>query len=392
MKKIFLVLFIIMAVFSARSVFAEYSAIQLVKFIYINGANNNTPSMQKWFYNGVYKLHPQMKHQFETSKFVKKYILKDGQYQIEEEPGIFFWGDKTLNDLNTVNEGLITTSMLSPKLAQVVRSLFAHCMHDAIWIQKPHNMSIILEDLHKQIQEAYQRKQKVVLFGYSAGSFVTYKYLFNKLTGLTAQTITKKMQLNNEQAKYIQSYNISPTCIDALTSSKLAVYSANEELIPNPNFEMFKNSYKNLNKTTREVCIPEDTVMGIVNYASPIVLFYSDIKDPTVEINKYNEDLFISMKNNNLFWITVNFADDPLGYPLTRNLTEEEISAIHNLEFDENGRGFFHDKSDVKSPATFLGAHTSYWKFAKKFSKAVVDAFEEGYTNFYPEDNNEFSL
>ncbi|MGN0015642.1 MAG: hypothetical protein ACI37T_09525, partial [Candidatus Gastranaerophilaceae bacterium] len=238
----------------------------------------------------------------------------------------------------------------------------------------------------------YLKNQKVVLFGYSAGSFVTYKYLFNKLTGITDKIISQKMKLNEEQINYIQNHNTSPTCIDALTASKLAVYSANEELIPNPNFAMFKSAYSNLNKTTREVCIPENTVMGVVNYASPIVLFYSDIKDPTVEINKYNEDLFVSMKNNDLFWITVNFADDPLGYPLTRNLTEDEISALHNLDFNKNGRGFFHDKSDVKSPATFLGAHTSYWKFAKKFSKAVVDAFEEGYINFYPEDINEANM
>ena len=92
------------------------------------------------------------------------------------------------------------------------------------------------------------------------------------------------------------------------------------------------------------------------------------------------------MKNNNVFWITVNFADDPLGYPLTKNLTPEEIKQLHDVNFDENGRGFFHDKSDTKSPATFLGAHTSYWRSAKKFSKAVVKAYEDGYKNFYPEE------
>ena len=68
------------------------------------------------------------------------------------------------------------------------------------------------------------------------------------------------------------------------------------------------------------------------------------------------------------------------------NLTPEEIKQLHDVNFDENGRGFFHDKSDTKSPATFLGAHTSYWRSAKKFSKAVVKAYEDGYKNFYPEE------
>ncbi|MGN0014931.1 MAG: hypothetical protein ACI37T_05880, partial [Candidatus Gastranaerophilaceae bacterium] len=104
MKKIFFILSIVLiTIFSTKSALAEYSAEQSVKFIYINGANNNTPSMQKWFYNGVYKLHPQMKHQFETSKFVNKYLLKSGKYRIEEEPGIFFWGDK----MNRQTKGFI---------------------------------------------------------------------------------------------------------------------------------------------------------------------------------------------------------------------------------------------------------------------------------------------
>lgn len=384
MRKFLKVIAVVSVFLFSNLVYAQTKMHTPVRCIYINGANNNTPSMQQWFYDGINKLHPQIKHYFETSQFVHKYMLKDGELKIENEPGIFFWGNKTLDDLNTVNEGLITTSMLSPKLAQIVRSLFAHCMHDAIWVQKPHNMQIIINDLHKQIQEAYMHGEKVILFGYSAGSFVTYKYLFYKLTGLTANTLAEKMSLSKDELDYVKSHKINPTCIDAITVSRLAVYSANNELIPNPNFEMFKQAYSNLNKTTREACIPDGTVMGIVNYASPLVLFYSEIKDPTVEINKYNEDLFISMKNNNLFWITVNFADDPLGYPLTRNLTGEEISKLHNIKFDQSGKGFFHDKSDIKSPATFLGAHTSYWRFSKKFAKAVVDAYKEGYENFYP--------
>lgn len=380
-------------IFLVFTIFCMYSGIvqantyirKPIKCIYINGANNNTPAMQEWFYKGINKLHPQIKHQFETSKFIRSHLLNNGEYYIEEEPGIFFWGNKTLSDLNTVNEGLITTSMISPRLAQFVRTLFAHCMHDAIWVQKPHNMKIIVDDLHKQIQDCYLRGEKVILFGYSAGSFVTYKYLVSKLAGLTEQSISKKMDLTEEQLNYILNHKINPTCVEALTTSQFAVYSANEQLLPNPNFDTFKKAYDGLNKTTREVCIPDNTVMGIVNYASPLVLFYSEIKDPTIEINKYNADLYINMKQNNIFLITVNFADDPLGYPLTRNLTKEEIEQLHNITFDNNGRGFFHDKSDVKSPATFLGAHTSYWKAAKKFSKAVKDAYQEGYENFYLE-------
>lgn len=383
MKKILFLLGLLLLF--GNSAFANETNAETMRFVYINGSNNNTPAMEKWFYDGIYKLHPKMKNQFEQSVFVKEKLLSNGQIQIEKEPAIYFWGDKTLSDLQTVDDGLLTTSMISPKLAQVVRSLFAHCMHDAIWVQKPHNMRKIITDLHSQLKPYYDNGEKVVLFGYSAGSFVTYKYLFYKICGITSETIANRMKLTEEQKDFVTKNPIKPTCIDALLDTKLAVYSVTEELIPNPNFQQFKNAYLSLDQNTKNVCVPDKSLAGIVNYASPIVLFYSEIKDPTLEINKYNADLFKDMKNSDVFWITVNFADDPLGYPLTKNLTPEEINEMHNINFDENGRGFFHDKSDIKSPATFLGAHTSYWKYAKKFSKAVVKAYEDGYKNFYPQ-------
>ena len=356
-----------------------------VKFIYINGANNNTPTMQKWFFDGVNKLHPQIKHYMETSPFVQKHLLKNGKLDIEDTPTTFFWGDKTLDDLEKVNEGLIAASMLSPYMAQMVRSIFAHCMHDAIWVQKDHNMQTIVRDLHKDIKSAYERGEKVVLFGYSAGSFVTYEYLFYKLPAISWKDITEKLHLKDKQKEYVSANKTDSTCIDALTTSGLAVYSTSGDLIPTTDYATFKKAYDNLKKVTRDVCVSDGTVLGTVNFASPLVLFYSDIQDPTIEINQFNKAIFIYMKNKDIFWLTVNFADDPLGYPVSKNLTGSEISELHQIEFLQNGRGFFHDKSDVKSPATFLGAHTSYWKYSKKFAKAVADAYEEGYLNFYPE-------
>ena len=65
------------------------------------------------------------------------------------------------------------------------------------------------------------------------------------------------------------------------------------------------------------------------------------------------------------------------------NLTRKEIENIYNIGFNTTGRGFMYSKSDVRSPATFIGAHESYWKYPNKFAKAVVDAYVQGYKNFY---------
>lgn len=377
-------IFLILFLFGCNSVKSEETP-QKINCLYINGANNNTPSMENWFYDGIKKAHPNIKKNLEKSPFVYEKLLKNGKYIINDEPKTFFWGDKTLEDLTTVTEELSISSIFSPFLAQMVRSFFAHCMHDAIWVQKEHNMQTIVRELHNDIRKIHKKGEKVILFGYSAGSFVSYGYLFYKLPAITWNNLANKINLSPKEHEYISKTPVKSTCIDAITTSTLAIYSTSGDLIANPDFEEFKKAYDNLDDFTTEACAPVGTILGTVNYASPLVLFYSDIKDPMLEINRFNRDFFIYMKNNDMFWLTVNFADDPLGYPLMKNLNIKEIKTLHNITFNEEGRGFYYDKSNVKSPATFIGAHTSYWNASKKFSKAVADAYKEGYLNFYSE-------
>lgn len=93
------------------------------------------------------------------------------------------------------------------------------------------------------------------------------------------------------------------------------------------------------------------------------------------------------LQNGNIFFLTVNFADDPLGFPVSKNYSADEMAGLNNLTFTENGRGFTYNKSDVKSPAPFISANCSYWRYPKKFTKLIRDAYIEGYKNFYPSDN-----
>ncbi len=85
---------------------------------------------------------------------------------------------------------------------------------------------------------------------------------------------------------------------------------------------------------------------------------------------------------NNKFFITVNYAEDPLGIPTTENPTYEQLKTYWGTD-DVKGQGFIYDKSDAKTSRTFISAHTSYWATSKKFSKTVVAAYEEGLKHFY---------
>jgi hypothetical protein len=172
------------------------------------------------------------------------------------------------------------------------------------------------------------------------------------------------------------------TCMAALGDSKLAFFSSAGHIIPNGNEESFKKHYLLLNESTDNVCVTGNSLKGIVNFASPLVLFYSDLSDPNFELTYYNRLLFKYIIENDMFWITVNYRNDPLGFPGGRNLTIEEMENAANIDIEPHA-GFIYDQSDTWSRNSALATHTSYWATRKIFSNAVVRAYVNGYRHEY---------
>ena len=374
MKK-FLLLILLLLCISPISMAQEQKEIQ---FIYINGSNNNDKKMKNWFYKGMHKMHHKMRKQFLESEFISEKFLENNKYTISTEPEAYFWGDKSIEGLELLNSDLSITEMFSPRLAQRVRKFFAHCLHDAIWVSHYRNMRPVISDLHKQIIDNHNKGKSVVLFGYSAGSFVTYEYMFNKFPNIDVEKYFDNTFTSNEFKTYVKANKKKDTCIDALIDSKLAVFSAEGVLIPNNNLEKAKENYDKLDEYTCLSCMPENSIKGVVNFASPLILFYSDISNPNYPLTFHNKLLYKYLLENNMFWLTVNYADDPFGFPTTKNISFVDLQDKIKLEIKPN-KGFLYNKSNVKSRRTFLGAHTSYWDTANKFSKAVVKAYEDGY-------------
>ncbi len=356
-----------------------------IHFVYTNGADASSQKDKEFFINGINKAHKNFKYSFESNPLIKKNVLKNGTIPVSSTAEPFYWGTDSQDAFAHLNDKLITLKTLSPKIAQGIRAFIAKLLHDAIWVQKQYNMQKIIFNLHKQIKCDEKNGHKVVLFGYSAGSFITYRYLFQKLPAIEPEKIVKALEVDydgNIDSFYRENIP-NATCVDALSASNIAMYSDDGYLVYFKDSKQLKNNYRNLNKFTNQVCTSSDELLGVVNYGSPIALFYSDILEPKHDVNKYNADLYKYIKDNDMFFLTVNFNDDPLGFPLGKNLTISEIEGKYNINFDKNGRGVFYSKSNFRSPATFLGAHISYWKYSKKVAKAIEQAYEEGYTNFY---------
>lgn len=359
---------------------------QGVSFVYINGSNNNNAKMRNWYINGVQRLHPVLKKKFEKNKQIKSVFLGKQHYKINTEPVIFFWGDKSKKDLEFVHEQLDLTKAFSPTIAYKVRSMLTAYLHDAIWVQKQHNMLPILDDLNETVQKEAQKGNKVVLYGYSAGTFITYEYMFNKLPYINAENLFNTIQVSDNVKDFVKTHPVENTCISALSKAKIGVVSDSGNLILKPiDDSALEKSYMNLKEATKTACTPPDTLKGFVNFASPLVLFYSDLADPDYEVNYYNKLLIKYVIENGLFFITVNYREDPLGFPSVKNLTIPEMEKIADFKI-ESPKGFIYDNSSVWSKRSVLFAHTSYWSAKDTFANAVVKAFINGYKLQYDKD------
>lgn len=348
-----------------------------ISFVYINGSNVKDAKINKWYTRGIQDFHPFMKKAFEQEPLVQKCLLRNGEYFIEEAPITFFWGDNNHNGTSyakkeTISKGFATW------LACQIRLTAANVLHDVIWIQDYHNANCVLNDLHRTVQTEAQKGNKIILYGYSSGSFVAYKYLLARIPYINIVELFSSANVSEEQRNFAFEHPRKNTCMSAL-EQELAVFSADGHLIFNNDFNSFKKHYMNLDRETCSICAPENTVIGMVNIASPLVLFYSDISDSNFQLTYYNRLLYKYILENNMFWITVNYREDPLSFPCRKNLTTEEIEYITNLSL-QSDKGFIYDQSDSRGGILAM-SHMHYLSTKKALSESVVKAYVNGYRN-----------
>jgi hypothetical protein len=184
----------------------------------------------------------------------------------------------------------------------------------------------------------------------------------------------------------VKSYPTNLTCFDALIDADLIRYNPETGLYkPNPKLDTFKKNIQDLDKYTQTACFPNGTVKGVVGFASPARLFYSDLLNSETNLNHISQLMAKSIIENDVFYLTVNYSNDPFGFSNSENFTfkklQEDKSFI-KTNFNK-GQGFIYNKSNNYVPRTFITAHLAYWDTPKRFAKAIVRAFNEGYPHFY---------
>ena len=385
-RYLYLLLVIVGLIGFTNSVFAKEPT--LISFIYLNGSNDYTAvdrlKFEDHFKKQVSKMHPVMVKELEEDEFVQQKLLKNGEYKINPEPIVFYWGDRSVKEVQNIDNGLCRAKEYTPRIAQIVRNVFAHCLHDAIWVQKTQNMTPIVDDLQKVVMSEKQKGRKVILLGYSAGSFVTYNYFLSKFTSI----IPKELHANTNNPDILKIVNdtpVNPTCLDALMELNLVNLDISGKFHTTNNVDLFRENYPKLDEKTKCCCFASDDVKGVVNFASPLLLFYSDATNSKSSLYFLSHLMSKHMIENDLFFLTINYKNDPLGFPSSNHSSFEELknsSPIHPKNY-KNGEGFIYNYSDVYVPRTFISAHLAYWDTPRRFVKAIVKSYNEGYYKFY---------
>ena len=360
------------------STIPSFAVEENLTFLYINGSNNNDTKMKDWYINGVNKLHPVLKKKFEQNSSIKKWA-QDNKLTIDDDPQIFFWGYDSKDDLDFVKDRLNLSKAFSSTLAYGIRSLLTQYMHDAIWVQKTHNMLPLLDSLNERVKEQYAQGKHVILYGYSAGTFINYQYMIYKLPYINLEKLFTSLGMDEDFIGFVKENPMKNTCLSALSDSKgnIGVISNTGHLVLNQNVDKLKENYLKLDEATEQYCAPDGAVKGFVNFASPIPLFYSDITDKDYQITFFTKYAIKYVLENGLYFLTVNFREDPLGFPSGRNLTAKQYEQVLNVTLD-NPTGVIYDNSSVWSKRSAFIAHTSYWSARNVFAKAVVKSFVDG--------------
>lgn len=374
MKKFLLVLFLFFA--SPLNAFAQPG----ISFVYINGSNFYDSKINKWYIEKIQNLHPYIKSAFEQNPFTQQHFLKNGQYFIEENPVMFFWGDKCYRYSTQAKQNFSISKGLSTCIARQIRFIATNVLHDVFWAQQHSNMHCILDSLNKTVKAESQRCNKVVLYGYSSGSIIAYEYLLQRTPYINIADFFNAADVSKEQRDFAMQHPMKNTCMAALEKN-LAVFSADGHFVFDKDLDSFKNNYVNLNKDTDEVCTPNNTVIGVVNLASPLALIISDISDNIFKLTYYNSLLYKYIFENGMFWISASYQEDALSFPCAKNLTSEEVEAITNLDIKPCD-GFIYDQSKTRGGVRAM-THIHYLSSKKALSKIIVKTYVNGYKYQY---------
>ncbi|MBS4760137.1 MAG: hypothetical protein KHX03_05520 [Clostridium sp.] len=353
-----------------------------INIIYIHGAYETKEA----FDESVRNVHDDMVSKIQNDPLMYKKLLKNGEKKIGEKEIIFFWADKTEENLRVLDKALAYVKNAGSKIAQFGRATLSHTLHDAIWISKPVNATPLLNNLNDMVKAENEKSNEVILYGYSAGSLLASQYLTQKMPVIDINNI-KNTNDNSYVGRYfanvIQKHKFKPTCLDALKESKILFYTDNDEFVTNPNIAYLKQEFPKLDSYTQKYCSPEGAVKGIVVFGTPLTTFDSSAAKTGTSSNILVQLALKYIVEHDIFFIVLNYANDFIGMPLSSKPTITDLLESEMTKDTIPNGGFIYDGSGIKCRTSIISSHMAYWSNGKRFANNIIKTYNDGYKYFY---------
>ena len=378
------------------SIFTACAQAEELQFVYIHGANQNSPSSQAAFNVRVTKLHPEMTEALMQEPLAKAHLLENGTLGIAPQPINFFWGDKSHLAIEAVRRN-IANPLLNRgwlKLGERARQKLSYTLHDAIWVEQQTNKKAIVGELFDAVNHAGSRP--IMLMGHSAGSLVAFDFLMYRLPYLNIQDFAKDLHADPVVIAQLQAQGKQYTCLEALLSASAIRYDAQGKLVPffagiepqiPPDFLAIyrRNWMASLPGFTQQYCLPENKVRGMVTFGSPLALFYSLVANPEKDESYLVASMVSYMLAHHIAWLHVNHWDDFIALPMPNKARILSVISTRLGTPPVLNGGFVQNYLYLGGGATFINAHSWYWKKPKAFAQTVAKAYHQGYLDWYPE-------
>lgn len=347
-----------------------------IRFVYIHGTNYNSPAWEARFKKDVSRLHKAIKKRFLSSKIISTNLLKNNQLVILDEPFPFYWGDKTVEQVEELDKDLsLSNRALIYSFNQAVRKLINHVLHDALWIENESNQQTVLNDLHSKLEEKEKAGEKLVLLGHSAGSLVTFHYLTNHLAYINTAEAFSAVGFDSKSSD-LPEY----TCVRALEESMVISFNSMGELSLYPNvFKLSDINISTLISNTDMKCLDLKTLKGFITCGSPLSVFSTSLRFAKTQLDNFSLfGLAKAVYNNDLFWLHVNHLDDPIALGLPADEFMEEMKH----QTGRKPKGFIDNYMKNTFGANLVSSHIWYWYMPGAFAKSIVKSYEHGYRKY----------
>ncbi len=394
MKRIILVA-ALLVISLAKSQAEIKEGMRPVQIMYVHGAQQYKLENKEIFINDITEIHKYILKYGKQSKIINRTLLLDGTTDFIKTPEYYYWGDQYGESIKNLDRQINSFHDYYYSVTGSARRQLVYPLHDLLWLDKPHHRTKIVNGLFEKVKTEIQEGNDVVLLGHSAGSVVVFNLALYHAPIINIYKILQESPKYNKIADIFKDNQY--TCAQALLESHVTRIDEDGQLVGllknlelnDPTKvkqwqdEFYVENAPKILEYTKSRCLPNDRLVGLVTFGSPLIVSSSLGGDFE---NEQISRLVDYMVANGVAWLHMNHFKDFIGMPIATDTEMKRIFSESEEKITSSDRkGFVMNSPDIKRGANIITAHEWYLHNPKSFAKLLVKTYENGIKEYYPE-------